>query len=293
VIGNRPVVAFDTSVHNRMHRDGAASDDFFAALKVGYFVRIAGLSIEELLATPDASKRAEVVAFASRLQAGPSDCLMPQNEMLRRLIAAYEDNPTGFDWKRVNVTAPEYGREISRGELIADDKLAADQRDHLMDAKKEFEQPWSNLRPKLEEIIERHGESAPTAFDEILPMVEAEGGLVSGIGQGLYGRVATGDTSEATVRDFMAKCPPFRAVVYSFILVWFDRSLADRHKREKYTAGRVDLFMAIYLPYCDQFISAEGNGMQQKCLREIARAAKLETQVRSYDEFCNSLLVTV
>jgi hypothetical protein len=189
--------------------------------------------------------------------------------------------------------SPEYGREISRGEAIADDELAADQRDHLMDAKKEFEQPWSHLRPKLVEIIERHGATAPTTFDEILPMVEPEGGLVWGIGQGLYGRAATGDTSQAAVRDFMAKCPPFRAVCYAFVLAWFDRSLADRHKREKYTAGRVDLFMAIYLPYCDQFISAEGNGMQEKCLREIARVAKLSTQVRSYDDFCNSLLVTV
>ncbi len=293
MIGNRPAVVFDTSVHNRMHRDGAASDEVFAALKVGYFVRIAGLSIEELLATPDASKRAEIVAYASRLQAGPSDCLMPQNEMLTRLITAYETNPSGFDWRKVNVTAPEYGCEISRGELIADDELAAEQWQCLMDAKKEFEGPFSHLRPMLEEIIDRHGAQAPTTFEEILPMVEAEGGLLLGFGRGLYSYVASGDTSDATVRDFLAKCPPFRASVYAFLLAWFDRSLADRHKRERYTAGRVDLFMAIYMPYCDLFISDEGNGMQQKCLREIARAAKLSTQVRSYDDFCNSLMVTV
>jgi hypothetical protein len=29
---------------------------------------------------------------------------MPQNEMLRRLIAAYENNPNGFDWRKVSVT---------------------------------------------------------------------------------------------------------------------------------------------------------------------------------------------
>jgi hypothetical protein len=83
MIANRPVVICDTSVHNRMHRGGAASNDIFAALNVGYFVRIAGLSIEELFATPDAAERANVLAFANRLQAGPSDCLLPQNEMLR------------------------------------------------------------------------------------------------------------------------------------------------------------------------------------------------------------------
>lgn len=293
MIRNRPVVVFDTSVHNRMHRDGPASDHVFAALKVGYYARIAGLSIEELFATPDAAERVSLVACANRLQAGPSECLMPQNEILRLLITAYESNPSAFDWEKVDVTSPDCARELNRGDAARDNELAAQQRQHLMEAKKEYEEPWSRLRPMLEEIIDRHGKTAPTTFDEILPMVEAEGGLLSGFAQGLYSRAATGDTSEATVRDFLAKCPPFRAVVYAFLLTWFDRSLADRHKREKYTAGRVDLFMAIYLPYCDQFISAEGNRMQEKCLREIARVAKLSTLVRSYDDFRNSLLVTV
>ena len=291
--GKRPVVILDTSAHNRMFKDGAASEEIFAALKVGYFVRIAGLSVEELIATPDAADRANLVACANRLQAGPGDCLLPQNEMLRALIAAYERNPATFDWRAVNVTFPDCARELSRAEIVTDDNLAAQQRQHLIAASKEFEGVWSALRPKLEEIIERHGEKAPTDLQEIIPMVEAEGGLVLGIAQGLYSRPAKGDTSEATVSDFLQKCPPFRAVVYAFLLPWFDRALADRHKREKYTAGRIDLFMAIYLPYCDVFVSAEGKGMQAKCLSEIARVAKLTTHVCSYDEFCNSLVVTV
>jgi hypothetical protein len=124
-------------------------------------------------------------------------------------------------------------------------------------------------------------------------MVESEGGLLWSFGQGLYSRVAVGDTSESTVRDFMAKCPPFRAVAYAYLLAWFDRSLADRHQRDKYRAGRIDLFMSIYLPYCDQFISAEVHGMQERCLREIARVARLATEVRSYDDFCNSMMLAV
>lgn len=293
MIADRPAVVLDTSVHNRMHRDGAASEEIFAAFKVGYFVRIAGLSVDEMYATPDAADRASMLACANRLQAGPGDCLLPQNEMLRTLIAAYEKDPGTFDWWAVNIASPDCARELNRGDIVNDDNLAAQQRRHLINASKEFEGVWSHLRPKLEEVIKHHGEKPPTVFQEILPMVEADDGLVWKFGQGLYSRVATGDTSEATVRDFMEKCPPFRAVVYAFILASFDRSAGDRHNRERYRAGRVDLFMAIYLPYCDEFISAEGKGIQEKCLSEVARVAKLTTRVRSYDDFCSSLLVTV
>jgi hypothetical protein len=49
--------------------------------------------------------------------------------------------------------------------------------------------------------------------------------------------------------------------------------------------------MSIYLPYADQFITAERKGMQEKCLREVAEAAKIPAVVRSYDDLCQSFLV--
>jgi hypothetical protein len=293
MIGNRPVLIFDTSVYNRMLRDGVPSDDIMAALRAAYFVRIPGLSIEEVCATRDASKRNAIMEWVNKSQAGPGDYLLPQNEILRLLIAAYERRPLRFDWRAVNVSSVGCGQEIARGNFINDDALAEAQFQSLRHSKEEFEGVWSHLRPKLRDVIQRHGRTAPIRFQEVLPMVEAGGGLLWSFGQGLYSRVALGDASEPTVRDFMAKCPPFRAIAYAYLLAWFDRSLADRHKREKYAAGRIDLFMAIYLPYCDQFISAEDRGMQEKCLREIARAAHLSTVVRSYDDFCNSMMLKV
>lgn len=52
------------------------------------------------------------------------------------------------------------------------------------------------------------------------------------------------------------------------------------------------MFMSVYLPYCDQFVNAEEKGEQEKFLREIVNLAGLKTQILSYDEFCNSLLIT-
>ena len=50
--------------------------------------------------------------------------------------------------------------------------------------------------------------------------------------------------------------------------------------------------MSIYLPYCDKFVTAERNGEQEKCLREVVLLAGLTTEVSSYDSFCKSLFIT-
>jgi hypothetical protein len=71
-----------------------------------------------------------------------------------------------------------------------------------------------------------------------------------------------------------------------------DAAKRDRHTGEKLRAGRNDLFMSVYLPYCDKFVSAEKNREQERCLREVALVAGLETEVLSYDDFCDSFLAT-
>jgi hypothetical protein len=81
--------------------------------------------------------------------------------------------------------------------------------------------------------------------------------------------------------------PPFRAFNYAFMLSWHSLAVGSE-TREKFETGRIDLFMAIYLPYCDKFVTAEKNGEPEKCLREIAAIAGLETDILSYDRFRES-----
>jgi len=277
-----------------MHRDRAEdSEAVFAALKTGYFVRLTGIAIEEMFATSDSPERAAILACAGRLRHGPTDTLLPHNDLLQLLIAAHKTAPDSFDWRSVNITTSEYGRVFSDRDVIADDAFSAHAREDLKQQRKKFETPFSNLRLKLEEIFKRHGSFGPTSFREVLPSTQGEGGLVWGFAKDLYDTGAGTDVSETAVRQFMNSCPPFRAFVYALLLVWYDRSLRERHMAEKFRAGRLDLYMAVYLPYCDQFITAEDGGEQERCLREVANAADLKTEVRSYDDFCSGMLVHV
>ncbi len=98
---------------------------------------------------------------------------------------------------------------------------------------------------------------------------------------------------ENVVKHFLENCPPVRALVYALLMRWYHRALRDPQTGERYAAQCSDLFMAVHLPYCDKFVSAEGKGAQAKCLREVTAVAGLQTEILSYEDFCNSFLVVV
>src|ERR1700722_14785663 len=293
VIGNLPIITFDTSAHNRLVEDGDRAEPPIKAIKAGMFFRFAGLSIEELISTPDPTKRAALFTSCARLQQGSTDCIYPQNELIRLLVVEHFKNPSAFDWTAVDVRAWEYEDAIRRRYFITDEQLAADQRRELKNRQKSYKQMFSNLRPELRKVFEDHREAPPITLREAVSRLQGtEKSLIWSMGKLLYDRGAETDASISTVKLFMGACPPFRALVYAMIMSWYDLGVRDPHVGEKFKAGGNDLFMSIYLPYCDKFVTAEKNGEQEKCLKEVAILAGLETQILSYDAFCNSSFVT-
>jgi hypothetical protein len=293
MIGGFPIVTFDTSAHNRLVEDGPLSEAVLAGIKSGLFFRFAGLSIEELVSTSDPVKRAALFTYCARLQDGPTDCLYPQNELIRLLAAEHFRNPSAFNWTTVDVRGWEYEDAIRRRYFVFDQELAVVQYKELKSRQKNYKEMFSSLRPELRKVFDAHGEAPPATLREALSRLQSgEGRLIWGIGKLLYDRGAETNASEATVRQFMEVCPPFRALIYAMLMSWYDLGVRDPHVGEKFKAGGNDLFMSIYLPYCDRFVTAERKGEQEKCLREVAFVAGLETKIVSYDDFCNSFLVT-
>jgi hypothetical protein len=128
MIGDIPIVSFDTSTHNRLVKDGPLSETVLAGLKSGLSFRFVGLSIDEMLATQDPAKRVALFAYCSRIQDGLSECIYPHNELVRRMVLEHHKNPAAFNWKTVDVKAREYERAIRARKLIEDEKLSADER---------------------------------------------------------------------------------------------------------------------------------------------------------------------
>lgn len=293
MIGQYPIVSFDTSAHNRLVKDGALSEPIFAGLGSGMFFRFAGLSIEEMFAHPKAPDRVALFDACRRLQKGPSECIYPHNEIIRRLAVDHCKNPAGFNWKTVNVRDVECEKEIQRPRLIADEQLSTDQRNAQFQGAKDYEHIFSaDLRIKIDRVFASHKEAPPATY--LQAVTRAKNGtpnLVTAIGKRLYDRAAETNASEATIEAFVDVCPPFHASIYALLMTWYHRCVRHPHAGERFTAGRNDLLMSAHLPYCDKFVTADGE--QAKCLREIVAVAGLDTEVLSYDDFCDSFLVGV
>lgn len=293
MIGETPIVTFDTSAHNRLVDDGPRSEPILARINSGLWFRFAGLSIEELFACRETSRREALLSSCRRLQSGPSECLLPSNLLIEQLILDHFNDPATFNWKTVNVRWPACERAIRSPEFFADEQVSKAQREFQLERNKLGKQEYEPLRPKVQAIFEAHGERPPAAFRPAISRLEnSKGSSVCAMAQRYYDLVTKTDTDEATVREFMRVCPPFRSLIYARFIPWYNTAVRDYPGGEKLSAGSNDLFMSVYLPYCDKFVTAEKERQQEKCLREIVAVAGLETEVLSYDDFCQSLLTT-
>lgn len=288
-MSEKPVLALDTSALNRLAKD-SDSEPFIAAILSGYSICLLEMSFEEALATPDVNIRKKLVSVCSRLL-GVGYCILPAHWLFDMHIKTFHHNPTSYEWRKVAVRANFIEEEIQRGECAADEKLVEQQAIELRRLQDEFETAFKKSTAT----------NRPSTFNEWLVQSRVDGGSFWNSARGLYehafGEHSAIDASailinppdEATLKSFLGACPPVRAMVYAFELVHYDRSLR-LDNRLSFKAGRNDQMMAVFLPYCDQFLT--NDGQQERCLREVASCADIPVRVRSYDDFCSSLLVS-
>jgi hypothetical protein len=289
MIDEIPIVTFDTSAHNRLAKDGPRSEAVLAAIKSEWFFRFAALSIEELVSTPDPGLRAAFFSSCAELQKGPNDCLYPQNELIRLLVVSHFSSPDIFDWRTVDVSAPEYEDALRSRSFVNDQQLATEQGQEMRTRKTDYKEMFCRPRQPIKEVFEQHKEAPPTTLREAITRLQgADSRLMWSMGKWLYDRGANIDASEAAVKHFMNLCPPFRALIYAMLMSWYNFGVRDPNTGQRFNAGANDQFMSIYLPYCDRFVTADEE--QEKCLGEIAYLAGVKTEVFSYDKFVRDLL---
>jgi len=295
MIGDLPIVTFDTSAHNRLVEGDPCFEAAMEWINSSMWFRFAGLSVEELVACPG-PKRESLLAACRRLQNGPSECLLPCGALTEQLILAHFSDPSTFDWKTVNVRWLDCEMAIRHSEIFTDEQISREQREfqtqRRMVGKQESDRKRESLRPEIQAIFEAHGEEPPSAFQvAVSRLANSDGSAVWFMAKQFYDRAAKTNTDEATAKEFMRVCPPFRALIYAMFIPWYNSAVRDYQSGEKLNAGINDLFMSVYLPYCDKFVTAEKKSQQEKCLREVASVAGLETEILSYDDFCDSFSV--
>jgi hypothetical protein len=172
------------------------------------------------------------------------------------------------------------------GDKIPDlETVSAEQRMSAVETAVQFERVFLDPRPIFQKLRETDEESWPKSAYDLERMLQRPGGAYWNFAIGLYSRATDKPVTEERIKIFVRECPPFRAILAALMVAQYERAV--RSDEPQKFAGRNDLFMAGYLPYCDEFIS--NDRLQQTALREVVCIAQLQTSVRWYREFSEQL----
>jgi hypothetical protein len=284
MISRKPILALDTSVINQL----AAEKDFLAlaaGLTTAYSVRLNGSNISELVATSKSEDRGQLLDTCQRLLAS-GDCIDPFNWIVEKHIKAFDQNPQQYDWKKVNVLNGAIEQQIIRRTFF-DDELARQEKESATETKKSFEDFFCSMRPGFDTIF-LDGTARPATFAAFVRIFQKPAGAFwTGYGHKFYARNVATQPDEKKVRDFVERCPPFLMMVLAAAMAQYTRAIVKTPKKKK-RAGRVDLLMSVYLPYCRVFVTHDDDQVVR--LSEMATVADLHTEVIPYKDFRTNLL---
>jgi hypothetical protein len=282
-----PVVIFDTSAINHLSKEQHYKG-LVAALRHGFYTRVLATNFEEVAATVRSEERRALLVSVSRSLLAGGDCILPFNWLLEGHIEEFEKNPD-YDWQKVAVCPPSLAEAVLHDENFFSSELAIQQLSVAHQLQDQFEAPFDRIRPEFEEIFRRHGRRIDS-FAEFLGVMFGPGGSYWAIGAELYRHVAGNSPEEEKIRRFVAACPPFHSLLVAYARAQYERCVAVMPAtNRKRLANRVDTFMAVYLPYCAQFVTADED--QHRCFSTVASELKLGTSALMYEQFWNSMLV--
>ncbi len=286
-----PIVTFDTSTHSLLCKR-ETSEEQLATIRAKRYVQVAGLAFEEMFSTENESLRRALLGVAARLTEGEhSNTLMPPHELIKTHILAHYENPRTYDWGQQDVSASSYHDELRNRAFVGDSEFSTEQREQHRDLQRQFQTNLTSLRSQYDEVFTEREVPRPRTFSESLRDMQSRPQRFDiSLAKKLYDEVAGTNLSRYRLDEFISLCKPLRAFLNAHHMGRYDRALRDKHHGERFRAGRNDLYMAVYLPYCDEFVTDEKHGEQAKCLREVAALTGLPTAILTFDEFYEGLL---
>ncbi len=285
-VSRKPILIFDTSGINNL-ADEQDCKALVAGITTAYHTRLTGSNIEEIAATASPKNRDKLLDTCQRLLSS-GDCIDPFNWIVENHVKTFEERPTDYAWRKVNVVNSEIRKEIIERTFF-DDGMARQSRDSAKESRQSFEDIFCSMRPGFDERFVS-GTERPKTFAEFVQILQKPGGAFwAGYAHRFYARNVADQPDEAKLRDFGDRCPPFLMMVMAAAKAQYERAIVEKPKGKK-RAKRIDLLMAIYLPYCRFFVTHDED--QEACLRNMATVANLDTQILSYEDFRARLLGT-
>lgn len=188
-------------------------------------------------------------------------------------------------WNGINLNFPECELAISQRDFS--EEMSKEERESAFATENRYKQVFTDVHPMFEKVFEE-GTKRPTTATELLVHLNGEGGAFWIMAANLYERAVKVRPSEEQIRALMLECPPFHTVMLGLVHMQFEWSIIGTPAPTKKRIGKTDTLSAIYLPYCDVYVTNDKR--QRKCFKEIASSAQLPVEVWSLAEFRNHLM---
>jgi hypothetical protein len=270
-------IIVDTNILNKLV-DDSDSEHLLTALRVAFFIRLTETNISEIVATTQSERRHRLLDAAQKLLA-EGECIYPYNWIVEHQASTYLAAKSEFDWTKLDVRFRNCEREIVRRQYV--DDVSGEQREEARRAAREFNESYTRVRPSIQSYFSTNARSIPR-LNEYLDNFTAGDGPIWGVGRMLV-ETPERQIDDSTLRDFYNRCPPFRALLLALTVSEYERCLRAEQEGDSCRADRFDVLMSAYLPYCDDFITADEK--QLRCFQAVVDKGNLLTRVRSYDEF--------
>jgi hypothetical protein len=286
-MSHRPPIIFDTS---GISGTGCLVDDpdleaLVAGLKSGFHTRITFANLAEFVSMTSKDRKRKVLNVCRQLLES-GDCLDPPQRILHKMIACFEQS-SQFDWTAIDVRCRWAEGALATNQNFGDE-VAKRERESARADNKYFNKLHVDAKFAFDRRFEGKIETAPQNVSQMVAH-QLERGPFWGLVTNLYAKSAKGAIDQETVRRFIANCPPIRVLMVSLCAALYDRCVRPLNVGPSLKSGRIDTFMAIYLPYCEYFVTNDFG--QLECFKEVVAVCNLRARVRSYEEFRSSFLV--
>jgi len=269
---------FDTSVINALAADKDC-DAMIEKLGGAYQMVITHTAVAEVTATPDDTKRNLILDFMERLLKF-GICIYPFQWIIEGQANAYQADSKNFEWPNVNVRFRELEQEVvSRKNInLVSDKTRQSHRQ----LDRDYRQIFSTAKKPFEALFEG-GDGNRPSLPELFHILLGEGGAYVSTGANWMERETNTHPSESEAKDFIERCPPFKALLAALCVSQYERCIREKRLESLGRPGRLDIFSSVYLVYCQVFVTNDAG--QYKALKAVAQLIALEMEILKYDEF--------
>ncbi len=312
---DRPIVIFDTSAVNAIYDDSARDNRMNQLLNI-YSPRLTFAVLDEILATANNEnnqlldyRRKQLFEITLRLQ-NAGDCLLPFHYLLINHVKAFVCDER-YDWTIVNCCGNKLKETIVEQRHGLSDQLVQEQRKQNLDLEKQYKLKFTDIRGQI--LADENWKDRFHSLDNFIHFAFGDNGpywieAASHVKKALQISVEEEESQNpndvpiirklkdaenritvSDVKQFVDVSPPFKAHIYGIAYTAYSRihDPSLNSKQRASSAGRVDTFMTLYLPYCRYFVTND-NG-QFDCHKKVASKLGNVTDVFMYEDFWKSL----